>query len=708
MGLQAPAVEEDEALRLCRKRKDFVRQAIDGSCSLTSAHTSYLASLRNTGSALRVFFEAEVPIGSSPLLYASNGEVAESLALMKGSTSLRLSTFSPSPDSSPEIIKHSVKSREVPPVSSVPPDLAMKLGGLSVKGSDASPGYPPWDYFGLNHQIDRQFSIRHGQKAATAVGRVAEEGKSNDVERDSPKSNEEGEEEGEEYPVPSAGGSGDTTDEFNSPALGGVTGRSDDMKTPIGEFEDGPSFSSTRTTETETEFYNGNKFKSPCLTPMREAASVVDVEQAVNKEDPHGAADDFLSSIKEIDFFFTKASESGKEVLMLLGADKFQFRRVLHGQERKGKRSPFSCLTACFDCEEEGAHEPIREENPENAVKYLTWHRTSSYRTSPSKYPIASNEKPMIDNLDAYRFQHFCLIHGDHASTLDRLYAWERKLYDEVKASSVIRRKYDLMCKVLRDKETREQHSKTVYETRAIIKDLHSRIKVAIQRIDSVSKRIEELRDRELEPQLEELIEALRRMWQVMFECHDRQVTLNLENELNSLSASFAKWISSQRLYLRSINDWLSNCVLIPQKATKRKRKAHPPSIKDLGPPPIYVTCADWLSILESLPTKEVKDSIKALAVETSGFLPRSEKGRGQSRGWPHSILSNAKGGNTEADFITHEAPEEAGLRSDRFRSALSSVINSLNEYARASVEKYTELQAVILEAKTGYENHKR
>lgn len=27
----------------------------------------------------------------------------------------------------------------------------------------------------------------------------------------------------------------------------------------------------------------------------------------------------------------------------------------------------------------------------------------------------------------------FCMISGSHSSTLDRLYAWERKLYDEVK-----------------------------------------------------------------------------------------------------------------------------------------------------------------------------------------------------------------------------------------------------------------------------------
>jgi hypothetical protein len=46
----------------------------------------------------------------------------------------------------------------------------------------------------------------------------------------------------------------------------------------------------------------------------------------------------------------------------------------------------------------------------------------------------------------------------------------------------------------------------SIDKTRAVVKDLHSRIFVAIQRIDMISKNIEDLRDKELQPQLEELI----------------------------------------------------------------------------------------------------------------------------------------------------------------------------------------------------------
>lgn len=72
----------------------------------------------------------------------------------------------------------------------------------------------------------------------------------------------------------------------------------------------------------------------------------------------------------------------------------------------------------------------------------------------------------------------------------------------------MVRRDYDMKCKILRQLESNGESSHKIDKTRAVVKDLHSRIRVAIHRIDSISKRIEELRDEELQPQLEELIEG--------------------------------------------------------------------------------------------------------------------------------------------------------------------------------------------------------
>jgi len=65
-----------------------------------------------------------------------------------------------------------------------------------------------------------------------------------------------------------------------------------------------------------------------------------------------------------------------------------------------------------------------------------------------------------------------------------------------------------MKCKFLRQLESKGEKTSTVDKTRAKVKDLHSRIIVSIHRINSISKRIAELRDKELQPQLEELIEG--------------------------------------------------------------------------------------------------------------------------------------------------------------------------------------------------------
>ena len=65
-----------------------------------------------------------------------------------------------------------------------------------------------------------------------------------------------------------------------------------------------------------------------------------------------------------------------------------------------------------------------------------------------------------------------------------------------------------MKCKLLRQQDSKGESHYKIDKTRATVKDLHSRIRVAIHQITSISKRIEELRDKELQPQLEELIEG--------------------------------------------------------------------------------------------------------------------------------------------------------------------------------------------------------
>jgi hypothetical protein len=70
---------------------------------------------------------------------------------------------------------------------------------------------------------------------------------------------------------------------------------------------------------------------------------------------------------------------------------------------------------------------------PQAEVKYLTWHGSMSSLSSSSRIPLGTTSKDETDDLTGNIFGGVYMNAGSHASTLDRLYAWERKLYDEVK-----------------------------------------------------------------------------------------------------------------------------------------------------------------------------------------------------------------------------------------------------------------------------------
>ncbi|KAI6699608.1 hypothetical protein NL676_013932 [Syzygium grande] len=65
MGSANTKLDRNEALRLCKARKIFIKEGINSRCALAAAHVSYIQSLKNVGVALRLYAEAEILIESS-------------------------------------------------------------------------------------------------------------------------------------------------------------------------------------------------------------------------------------------------------------------------------------------------------------------------------------------------------------------------------------------------------------------------------------------------------------------------------------------------------------------------------------------------------------------------------------------------------------------------------------------------------------------
>ncbi|KAK3147389.1 hypothetical protein QOZ80_3BG0281770 [Eleusine coracana subsp. coracana] len=481
--------------------------------------------------------------------------------------------------------------------------------------------------------------------------------------------------------------------------------------------------------------------ESPIASPVKEVTSSVAAPappmNGKSKEpfrDARNVVRDLNSWMKEVEILFIKASDSGKEVPRMLEADKVNFRPLLPEERAPGSTASgfFATLFAC--CREEV---PVPQPPPQAEVKYLTWHRSMSSLSSSSRIPLGETSKDDTDGLTGNIFGGVYMNAGSHASTLDRLYAWERKLYDEVKASSAICRQYDEKCRQLRHQESRGESQMSIDKTRAVVKDLHSRILVAIQRIDMISKNIEDLRDKELQPQLEELIGSLTRMWATMLDCHRHQheiiklvsnsgnmkvlirsesqiqAALLLQVELNTLCSNFQKWIASHRSYLQSLNSWLLKCVKSLRRRKKSRKKEADIPITNYIVAPIFKTCENWIKLFDVsptkehvsptqenvLPTKELEDAIKGLAAGISRTVPRQERRRGNSKLTFSLSHSGALSGEMER---VHRNDPPTDLQ-----SRLETFIGKLEDFSSVSLQRYDTLKKDIDKAKEDYEKWK-
>ncbi|KAG8388879.1 hypothetical protein BUALT_Bualt02G0171100 [Buddleja alternifolia] len=778
MGASNSRLEEDKGLQLCRARKKFIKQALNGRCSLAAAHIAYIEELRIVGNALRRFVETDAQSESS-FLNPTRSVTPEPRALTERSVSqLSFSSrslsqnvdatgnVSPSPSTpvSTRYHSHHMKFRttfskkveekpQVPVTESVtsntPPSNTPRFTEAPEASSFGTPSIaqgtppPPWDYFGLFDPIDDHFSSQErvgfdqGSIDSDETKHVREEEGDPEMEDLEEKLSsheiEESQVSEDEFDEPEISNlvrsfknvnrAADSVVDGDSPLIPSESRVSESMKEVKENLVNGDSpIRPSENVVSETKFVNGKKNNSPDLSPLRATSSrfvhLNDVKITPMKQsevEDKVVPKDFFSSMKEIEQLFLKASESGKEVPRMLEANKFHFRPVF-GRERGPVTS--SLLKSCFSCGEDPSEVP--QEPPQNSVKYLTWHRTTSSRSASSRNLLGANSTDAVDDPSNNLFDNFCMVSGSHASTLDRLYAWEKKLYDEVKAGQLLRSNFDQKCKLLRQQESRGESTD---KTRAVVKDLHSRIKVAIHRISSISEKIEDIRDKELQPQLEELIEGLRKMWEMMLECHQlqfhiisishtpgntkmtilsdsrRQITIHLEHELSSLLSTFTKWISAQKLYVESIDKWLFKCVSLPQNPSKRNKRMKPPPIRNIGPP-IYMICGSWLEMIEELPSKAVVDSIKDLAAEVAHFLPRQEKNHGKGE-------NHTPNGEFGINMVREEALENGVAAFDRFRICLAGFLGQLNNFAESSVKMLNELQKAIEEAKSNYEQFK-
>ncbi|KAK6150437.1 hypothetical protein DH2020_015369 [Rehmannia glutinosa] len=395
---------------------------------------------------------------------------------------------------------------------------------------------------------------------------------------------------------------------------------------------------------------------SAVQSQLRKNESSVEKDICAEREDPSEfithRAKDFLSSIKDIDNRFFRASESGKEVSRMLESSKIHVGYA----EARGASSASICLTpfgvACC----QGSSTNVS--NDQLVTKVITWKRTTSSKSSSSRNPLATKD----DNSDSGSdfIEEFCMISGSHSSTLERMYAWERKLYDEVKASESIQKEYDRKCDQLRHQFAKDLSPQVIDKTRAAVKDLHSRIRVALHAVDTISKRIEKMRDEELLPQLLELIQGY-------------------------------------TSYVEALNSWLQNCILQPRERHKGRRAF---SLAAIWPHLYSSLCRDWSAGIKSLPSQEVSDAIKGFLSDLRHSVRHQAE---ESRKMEAALDSK----NDEAENKEEGKTEDGASNTSCIQASLTKVLDRLTKFSEGSVKMCEDILQKCDLARNAYDNYK-
>ncbi|KAM3330441.1 hypothetical protein ACQJBY_026981 [Aegilops geniculata] len=200
----------------------------------------------------------------------------------------------------------------------------------------------------------------------------------------------------------------------------------------------------------------------------------------------------------------------------------------------------------------------------------ITWNR--SFKNLPDQEDLGVNFE--IDE----RFE-------THATVLDRMLAWEKKLYDEVKAGELMKIDYQKKVDLLHKQKKRGVKLETLEKTKAAVSHLHT---------------------------------SMANMWSSMHRHHKSQFLI-----ISGIRAfEFDKLMDHQKGYIRALNAWLKLNLISIESNLKEKVSSPPRQVE----PPIKNLLYAWHDQLERLPVELAKTAIKSFTEVISNIVLLQEE----------------------------------------------------------------------------------
>ncbi|KAJ9172665.1 hypothetical protein P3X46_015879 [Hevea brasiliensis] len=363
-----------------------------------------------------------------------------------------------------------------------------------------------------------------------------------------------------------------------------------------------PPVTSRSVTEEEWEEVTTTMVSEVAVTATRTAASLTappSVMSGFSKETGSGSGSelamvvarnskDLVKIVKEVDDYFLKAADAGRQLSLLLEVPNPNF----SSQNKGGKVYDHGC----------------------NLTSPSLW----TWGSSPKMNGFGKMGEEIVGST----------VGISHCSTVERLYAWEKKLFQEVKNAESIKIDHEKKVALLRKLEMKRADYLKTEMTKKKVEKLESQMMVATQAIETTSAEIVKLRESELYPQLLELVKGLMCMWRSMYEAHQvqmhiaqqlkylntipsteatseihKQSTLQLELEVQQWHQSFCNLVKAQRDYIQSLTGWLRLSLF--QFSTNPLSRTNQESL-------IYSLCEEWHHAVDRIPDKVASEGIKS------------------------------------------------------------------------------------------------
>ncbi|KAG1365442.1 hypothetical protein COCNU_12G004420 [Cocos nucifera] len=477
MGCAQSKIDNEEAVTRCRERKKWMKEAVSFRNAFAAAHSAYVVSVKNTGAALSDYGRGEVSLPSHhPSDIAAAGSASSSSA---AATAIQppMEKLEPPPP---------------PPLPDLPPNPLQRSASLPELGIPKIKKKPSVDVSIREEEGDEDVAAADDLPSTTPAAPAGVD----DSPAPPPRLPFQPQRSTTPPPPPMSESKGLGTWDY-------FFGAEENMPPPtLSQPED--TWPSAERREIEEE-----KIKTPVTRPpppavgndIRGVEPPVAPEKVVAEPVPpkavrkpkqgtsvhhHHALSagtleskkgkmvavsvspvNLLQILSELDDHFLKASESAHDVSKMLEATRMHY------------HSNFADNRGHID-------------HSARVMRVITWNRSIKGMPNPD------DGKDDLDNDES----------ETHATILDKMLAWEKKLYDEVKAGEHMKIEYQRKVALLNKQKKHGVSSKALEKTKAAVSHLHTRYIVDMQSMDSTVSEVNRLRDKQLYPKLVDLVEG--------------------------------------------------------------------------------------------------------------------------------------------------------------------------------------------------------